>query len=57
MSWLAAGEGVFVVLVGAIGKPKREIYIPVPPVTEPVSVPAPAEPIAPPAPEPVPAGV
>ncbi len=51
------------VLVGAIGKPKREIYIPVPPMTEPVpepvrepapiAVPAPA----PDVPEPVPAGV
>jgi hypothetical protein len=46
-----------VVLVGAIGKPKREIYIPVPPVTEPVNVPAPTQPTAPPTPEPVPAGV
>jgi hypothetical protein len=40
--------------MGAIGKPKREIYIPVPPTTEPapVVVPVPGE-----APEPVPAGV
>lgn len=42
------------VTVGAIGRPKREIYIPVPPVTEPapVVVPAPDD-----APAPVPAGV
>jgi hypothetical protein len=41
--------------MGAIGKPKREIYIPVPPVTEPapIAVPAPEVPV----PEPVPAGV
>jgi hypothetical protein len=45
-----------VVLVGAIGKPKREIYIPVPPVTEPAPIAVPA-PVPADAPEPVPAGV
>jgi hypothetical protein len=39
--------------MGAIGKPKREIYIPVPPVTEPAPVAVPV----PDTPEPVPAGV
>ncbi|HEX5588125.1 MAG TPA: hypothetical protein VFZ17_12515 [Acidimicrobiia bacterium] len=46
--------------MGAIGKPKREIFIPVPPASEPLPEPASTPtpiPAPVPTPEPVPAGV
>jgi len=42
--------------MGAIGKPKREIFIPVPPAAEPMPEPVPV-PRPAPVEEPVPAGV
>ena len=53
-----AVPGVLMEFVGAIGKPKREIFIPVPPIAEPVPEPSRAPEVDPapaPAPEPAPA--